>query len=805
MLKNHIKSALRNLQRYQYVSLINILGLTVGITCCLLILAFVLDELNYDRFHKNAQNIYRVERTFLNPDNKTISLELGAVAPPFAQLLQNDFKEIKSITSILPGGEATLQYNNKIFNERDFYFTDENLFNVFDVTLLKGNPLTALKEPYSIMLTEESAKKYFGDTDPINKLIKLNQQFTCKVTGVYQALPSNSHWHPELMMSFSTLRDSSIYGAEQLRTNWGNNSFYDYILLPENYNPKNLEAQFPAFIDRHVPDDANKASKWTSISLKKLTDIHLRSHKDSELEENGDIKRVYVFSIIGLLILIIACINYMNLATARSSLRAKEIGVRKVAGASKSELVAQFLSESVLICCFATLLSCVLTWLVLPWLNGIAGKSLTINNLLQAKIILPAIILPFIIGILSGIYPALFLSSFKPVKVLKGLIKTGERTLSMRKVLVVFQFAVSIILIISTVIVFQQLSYIQNKSLGFEKDRVLVISENAGLNNSYQSFKNDLLSNTAIKNVARSSRIPSGRLLDANGSQISNGNTLAPTKADIKYVTADEDFIPAYSVKIKAGRNFKGTDGSDTSSFILNESAVRALGLPSNESAIGKQFKYGDRTGQITGVINDFNFESLHQRILPLVLLNSRVRNDYNRISVKITGDPQTAISHIQNTWKKHLPEVPFEYNFLDDRFSDLYKSEKQQQTIFSLFACIAILIACLGLFGLSAFTITQRIKEIGIRKVLGASVVGIVQLLSIDFLLLVGIAALIAFPITWYAMKNWLSDFAYRIDIAWWVFLAASAIALIIAFATISFQAVKAAIANPVKSLRTE
>ncbi|WP_134089734.1 ABC transporter permease [Olivibacter sp. XZL3] len=804
MLKNYIKIAWRSLLRYKFTSFINLFGLSVGITCCLLIMLYVLDEVRYDRYNSHAEQVYRVERTFLNPEDKSISLSLGAVAPPIGPLLQNDFKEIQALTSILPIGGMTLQYQDKIFNEEHVYCADENLFKVFDFTVTKGDPKTALNEPYSVMLTEEMAKKYFGEENPVNKLLTFNQQLVGTVTGVYKALPANAHWHPNIMISFSTLRDTAIYGEEQLRTNWGNNAFYNYILLPKDYDAKKLEAQFPAFLNRHIPNSDNKAQEWTSLSLRKLTDIHLRSHKDSELEENGDIKRVYIFTIIGLFILLIACINYMNLSTARSALRAKEIGIRKVVGAEKRELVYQFLSESILLCFLATAISILITGLTLAGLNSVSGKQLPIQQLIQPQILIPIVLLPLLIGSLSGLYPALFLSEFKPIKVLKGIVKSGKKTLSLRKALVVFQFTVSIALIISTIIVFRQLDYIQHKSLGFNKEQIVILNNNEALKNSFPAFKTAVLDNPSIKSVGRSSRIPSGRLLDDQVAQINLGNNLAPAKADIKYVRVDEGFIPTYSIPIKAGRNFNRTDGTDTLSFIINEAAVKALGLKSNEEAIGKQFQYG-RIGQIVGVMNDFNFESLHQRIIPLVMFNSAERNDYGRISIKITGSIPQALKHIQSTWEKFMPETPFDYTFLDDRFTDLYKAEHKQQIIFTLFSGIAIAIACLGLLGLSAFTITQRIKEIGIRKVLGASMTSIVSLLSKDFLLLVAFAAIIAFPITWFAMSNWLNDFAYRIDLSWWVFVLATAIALLIAFVTISIQTIKAARANPVKSLRSE
>jgi putative ABC transport system permease protein len=807
MFRNYFKIAVRNLRKYKFISFINLFGLTVGLTCCLLITAYIVNELSYDRYNKNADNIYRVERTFLNAETGALSLQLGAVAPPFGPLLHNDFQAVKKMTRILPIGTSAIKYKENIFNQDDICFADENLFNVFDFKVTKGNPALALSDPYSVMMTEETAKKYFGNADPMNKIVRLNNQFDFKVTGIYKALPSNSHWHPQVMISFNTLKDSAIYGADNLRTNWGNNAFYTYVLVPDHFNVKKFEAQLPAFQNRHIPSDGRyKASDYSILSLRKLTDVHLYSHTDEEIEINGDIKRVYIFSAIALFILLIACINYMNLSSARSVLRAKEIGVRKTAGAGKGELIAQFLTESVFIAWLAALFSFALTVVLLPWLNKLSGQSLSINSLLQWKILIPVLLVPFVVGIVSGIYPALYLSSFEPVKVLKGIIKKGGGNISFRKALVVFQFSISIILIIATVIVFQQLNYIQNKSLGFDKSHIVTLRYNSALNESYPSFKNELLSNSNIKEVALSSRIPSGRLLDSQGSQLNRGDSLAPSKADIKYVVTDENFIPTYGIKILAGRNFSKDYGMDTSAFLINETAVKALALKSNEDAIGKQFQYGGRKGTIVGVFNDFNFESLHQRIIPLVLYEPLTAGgSAGNISVKISGNVTAGLAQIEKTWKKYLPEIPYEYKFLDERYANLYEAEARQSTILIVFSCIAIFIACLGLFGLSAFTITQRVKEIGIRKVLGATTGSIVELISKDFLLLVLIAAVIAFPVAWYAMNHWLQTFAYRVQIAWWVFILAGIIALVIAFATISFQAIKAALSNPVQNLRSE
>lgn len=809
MIRNYLKIAFRNLMKYRFISFINLFGLTVGLTCCLLILAYILNELSYDRYHKEPENIYRVTRAFRNPETGAPSLNLGTIAPPFGPLLQNDFKEIRKMTRLLPNGTTPMRYEDKMFNEQNVYFADEHLFDVFKVNVVKGNAAKALQDPYKVMLSQTIAKKYFGNEDPMNKMIRLDNNLNMMVTGVFESFPANTHIHPEIMISFNTLRDSAVYGEQNLRNNWGNNSFFTYMLMPAGFKPEKMEAQFPAFLNRHFPQEGEskfKPSDWTSLSLQKLTDIHLHSHTDFEAEENGDIKRVYVFSAIALFILLIACINYMNLSTARSALRAREIGVRKVVGAQRKEIIAQFLSESILVSYMALILAFALTWVSLPGLNKLSGLSLTPQILMRWDVLVPVLLVPFVVGILSGIYPALFMSSFRPVLVLKGLFKVGGGNISFRQVLVTLQFAISIILIISTAVVFRQLKYMQDKSLGFDREHVVTMPYNTGLTERWDAFRNELLANSNIKDAGRSSRIPTGRLLDASGSTIQRGDTLAPTNADIKFVAADHDFVTTYGVKVVAGRNFSRDFGTDTGSFLLNEAAVKVLGLKNNEDAIGKNFTYGGRRGKLIGVFNDFHFESMHQKIVPLVLLVPRNQNNYGNISMKIAGNNiQATLGFIETTWKKFLPEVPYQFTFLDENFDRLYQAEERQGTLFTIFACIAIFIACLGLFGLSAFAITQRIKEIGIRKVLGANVSTIVTLLSKDFLKLVAIAAVIAFPVAWYAMSTWLQDFAYRINIPVWIFLVAGILAALVALVTISFQAIKAALANPVKSLRTE
>ncbi|RFM25888.1 ABC transporter permease [Deminuibacter soli] len=806
MLKNHLKIAWRNLMKYKFISFINLFGLTIGLTCCLLIATYIIHELSYDKYNTNASRIYRVTRSFTTTEGN-ISLHLGTVAPPIGPLLKHDFPDVEQQTTLLGMGTAPLRYEDKKFNESNVCFADENLSKVFTMHMVTGN-IKSLAEPFSALLTEAQAQKYFGNTNPMNKMIRLSNQVNFKVAGIYKAFPSNAHMHPDILLSFASLNDSTLYGAKNLQTNWFNNSFFTYLLLPENYPVKQMEARFPAFLDAHAPRSSTgmMPSKISKLYLQPLTSIHLTSHLDSEAEENGDIKRVYIFSVIALFILLIACINYMNLSTARSTLRAKEIGIRKVVGASKKELLLQFLSESVLICWMSLLLACILLKLGMPWLSKISGTDLSIGMLLKWQVLVPVLLTPFIVGVLAGLYPALFMAAFQPVKTLKGLFKAGSKSISFRQVLVVAQFAISIILIITTLVVYSQLRYMEKKSLGFDKSQVVTIPWNIAIGNRFEAMRNDLLQQQSIKDVCRASRIPSGRLLD-NSNAATVGDSIRPVNLELKYVVADYHFIPTFGITMAAGRNFSRDYGTDSTAFIVNESAAQMIGWKTPEKAIGQRFKYGSTIGTIVGVMHDFNFESLHQKIQPLILIpTDGTAQPFNRIAIKVTGaSSATAIAQIQSVWKHYLPDEPFDYNFLDERFSQLYEAERRQQTIFTLFSCIAIFIASLGLLGLSAFTITQRIKEIGVRKVLGADTGSIVLMLSKDFLKLVAIAAVVAFPVAWYAMYQWLQAFAYRIGMPWYVFIIAGVLAGLVALVTVGVQAAKAAMNNPVKSLRSE
>jgi putative ABC transport system permease protein len=808
MITTYLKTAWRNLMKHKLVSFINLFGLTVGLACCLLITAYVLHETSYDKYNQHADRVYRITRTFYNT-NGSEALRLSTIAPAFGPRIRDYFPEIEKMTRLLPNGRTPVKYGEKMFNENRLFFADENLFDVFTIHALRGNPKEALRDPFSIMITEDIAHKYFGSEDPMNRIIKINNQFDCKVSGVFTSFPSNAHLHPDILVSFNTLKDSTVYGERQLQTSFSNNSFFTYVLLPKNYPAKSMEERFPKFLDERVTLAKNtKTSAATSLALQKLTDIHLRSHTDYEAEENGDIKRVYIFSAIALIILLIACINFMNLSTARSTLRAKEIGIRKVAGATKRQLVFQFLSESVLIVWIAMALACCISLAVMPWLNRMTGLEMSLSPMYTWQWAMIIVVVPVVVGIISGIYPALFLSSFQPVKTLKGLFRTGNRTVSFRQALVVVQFAVSIILIITTAIVFRQLHYMQQTELGYDKEQVIVMPNNTSSTAEYEAFRNAIMKQTGVVDAARSSRIPTGRLLDSQNAAVVQSDSAHNINTEIKYLAVDYDFIPAYHLQLLAGRNFSRDHGTDTAAFLVNETAANIMGWH-NKEAVDKEIVYGNTKGRIIGLVKDFHFESLHQKIAPIVFVLPGGPNQnafFNQLSVKIDGkNTSSTLAHIESEWKRLMPDIPFEYQFLNENFDKQYRSEQRQGNLFTLFSIIAVFIACLGLLGLSAFAISQRIREIGIRKVLGASVNSIVTLLSKDFLKLVGIAALLAFPAAWYMMDKWLSDFAYRIQINWWIFLAAGVVAALVALLTVGLQAVKAAISNPVKSLRTE
>ncbi|SFD81180.1 ABC transporter permease [Spirosoma endophyticum] len=806
MLRNYLLIAFRNLRKYKAFSFINITGVAVGLACFLLIALYVRDELSYDRYNTHADRIYRVTRTFLSSEGAA-SLRLAQLAPPFGPLIKQNFPEAEQVVRTIDNG-GLLKYGEHSFNEDDIFFAEANLFKVFDFDLVSGNPDQALINPFSIMFSRPMAEKYFGDENPVGKTVRFNNQFDMTVTGVFEPLPAQSHFHPKFLASFSTFNDPRVYGAEGLRTNWSNNSFNTYVLLQPgcsdgSADPKRMEAAFPAFQNKHIPpEEGRNPSTWSVLNLQPLTSIHLRSHTDSEVEPTGDISYIYLFSAIGLFILLIACINYMNLATARSAGRAKEVGMRKVVGALRTQLIGQFLSESILLVTLSLGISILLVMLCLPALNQFTQKQLEFSQLLDPVFLIILVSITLLTGLVAGSYPAFFLTSFRPLGVLKGQIASTMRTGKLRQVLVITQFAIAIALMISTAVVYNQMKYIQEYRLGYSKDQVLLMPDFSDSARNYETLKEQFIQTGAVRDMGRSSRIPSSRLLDSWDASAAKGDSMAPVKINLRGLRVDYDFIPAYQIAMAAGRNFSRAYSTDTSMIVLNETAVRQLGW-TPEQAIGKAFRYGPVKGQVIGVTKDFHFESLHQEMAALAMIMST--ENFRWLSIPLKGDVPTAIQRVETVWKRFFPEHPFDYQFLDTRFDRLYAREQTQQTLFSIFAGIAILISCLGLFGLSMFMAEQRTKEIGIRKVLGASEISLVTLFSKDFMKLVIVALIIASPVAWYAMHTWLNDFAYRTNIHWWVFLLAGGLTVLIALLTVSFQSVKAALMNPVKSLRSE
>lgn len=799
MIRNYIKIAFRNLLKHKSFSFINIIGVAIGLACFLLLTIYVKDELSYDRHNTNADRIYRLSRTFLSKDG-TESLRLGHAAPPFGPLIKQDFPQVEEVTRMLET-DAIVRYGEHLFNEENLYAAEANLFKVFTFDVIQGNPASALVNPFSIMFSRPMAEKYFGKENPLGKTVRLDNLLDYTVTGVYEPLPSQATFHPNFLISFSTLNDNRVYGAEGLRTNWSNNSFSTFLLLPKNYDPAKLVSAFPSFQNRHI--DSN-ASTYSVLNLMKLSDIHLHSHMDSEMEANGDIQYVYLFSAIAIFILLIACINYMNLATARSAKRAKEVGMRKVVGAMRSQLINQFLSESILLVCISLMLGMLIVAFCLPFLNEFTQKQLTLSALADPVFILVLISITLFTGLVAGSYPAFFLTSFQPTSVLKGKIASALKNGKLRQTLVVAQFSIAVVLIISTAVVYSQMKYIQNYKLGYSKDQVILLQAAGDSATNYEAISQQLKENSGITEVGRSSRIPSGRLLDSWGAYVMKGDSMAPTDISIKSLAVDEDFIPTYKIKMAAGRNFSKQYPTDKAEgFVLNATAARLLGWKNPQEAVGNRFGYGDIRGQIIGITEDYHFESLHQKVAPIVMF---MHGNMRWISVQVSGGDITgSIAHIKKVWESRFPGKPFVYEFLDERFGRLYAREQTQQLLFGVFAGIAIFISCLGLLGLSMFMAELRVKEIGVRKVLGASVSNLVVLLSNDFLKLVLIAIVIASPIAWYGMHRWLQEFAYHTEISAWIFIAAGALSAGIAMLTISFQSIKAALKNPIASLKSE
>ncbi len=807
MFKNYFKTAVRNLSKNKFYSSINIIGLAVGLATCLLIFLYVVDELGYDKYNANAGRIYRANNDIKFNGNY---LDLSQVPAVMGPTMLREMPQVQQYVRMNWHGSFLVKKGNENIQEQRVAYADSTLFDVFTLPVIAGDAKTALKDYHSLVITETIAKKYFNSTDVVGKTMLMNDTSNYKITAVIKDIPKQSHFHFDF---FVPMLES--YGINE--DNWLSENYTTYILLKKNADVRQFEAQLNPFMDKHVGpqlqsfvnislSDFKKGGGYIRASLTPLTAIHLHSNKQGDLEGNGNAEYVYIFSGIALMILLIACVNFMNLSTARSSNRAKEVGVRKVLGSLRANLIQQFLTESFLISFVALVIAVLMAWLLLPYFNQLAGKEINAAALLQPYMVLSLVVLMLIVGLLAGSYPAFFLSSFQPIDVLKGKLAKGFKRSWLRNSLVVFQFVISIVLIFGTIVIYNQLNYIHNKDIGFNRNQVVIINHANTLGNQTETFKNELLQVSGVQSATMSGYLPVN--YGRNSNTYFTSPTLDPTTGiNVQAWTVDENYVPTLGLKIAEGRNFSQQFLTDSTGVIINEAAAKFL---ATKNLLNKKiYTIKDIQSKelidfhIIGIVKNFNFSSLRDVVTPLALFLGK---DNGNISVRISsGDISNAVAQIKNKWKAIAPSQPFDYSFMDDDFNKLYTTEQRTGNIFITFAVLAILIACLGLFGLVTYAAEQRIREIGIRKVLGASVSNIAGMLSTDFLQLVIISAAIAFPLAWWAMNKWLQGFAYRVNISWWAFAIAGILALLIALITVSFQAIKAAIANPVKSLRTE
>ena len=793
MIKNYFKIALRKLWRQKVFSFINIMGLAVGMTACFLIYLYVHFETSYDAFNTKANRIYRIITDIKTPSDL---LQWSSTSAPMAINMQRDFPEVESAVRI-SGQSFLVRKDNEKFQENNTIMADSTLFNIFDFPLVYGNKNTALKEPMSIVLSQTAAKKYFGNTNPVGQTVLLTGgAINATITGIMKDIPENSQFKADMIVSMSSQKQ--IYG-QSIDSQWTSFNLVSYLLLKPGVNVKSLTAKVSRVLDKHVGSQLKEAQMSFTLFLEPLRDVYLYSTRDGS--KTGNINNVYIFSIIAVFILLIACINFINLTTARSAERAKEVGIRKVVGAARFQLAKQFMGESVVICFMAFIVSILLSSLLLSLFNHLAGKQVSTPFFYHPLYIVSLFFISIGIGIVAGFYPALVLSSFKPVSVLKGRFASGTKGILLRKGLVIFQFTISIILIIGTVIVYTQLKYMRSQDLGFSKDQTIVIDTNQDKNKD--AFKESLSSVPGVLATSFSSTVPGGGTSTAYSKVQNKSGDMQTASLDIYFV--DFDYINQYKIKVIAGRGFSKEFGTDTTqAMVINESAAKLLGYTSPQQAVGRNFDQWGRKGKIIGVVRDFHYIALQEPIRPLTM---RIEpGGYQLISIKVaTANLPATIKDIESKWNQLIPNRPFDYSFLDESFDKQYRAEDRFGSLFFNFAILAIFISCLGLLGLASYSTIQRTREIGVRKVLGASVSNIINLLSIEFLKLVLVAFIIASPIAWLFMNKWLQDFAYRTYLSWWMFVFAGIAAIVIAFGTISFQAIKAAIANPVKSLRTE
>ncbi len=809
MLKNFFKIALRSIFRQRAYAFINIAGLAIGISCCLLILSYVDDELSYDNFHPKTESTYRIALDRKFPDNQFI---YARTPMPMGPALVRDIPEVESSMRMFKNfggtGMLTFSHEDRFFDERNVFAVDSNFFDFFKVELLHGSADDALDLPNSLILTEAMAVKYFGSEDALGKQLQIENVGEMIVRGVAKPLPTNAHFHFDFLFSLSTI--PPLYN----NTFWGSYNAYNYIRLAEGQSIDALRTKMPEFIKGYMApqiqqflqisyEDYEGAGNAHDYFFQPLSDIHLTSNYQWEIEPNGNISTVYLFAGISVFILLIACINFMNLATARSANRAKEVGMRKVLGAVKKQLVFQFLTESVVMCFIALILAIGLTSVLLPSFNELSAKTISMQGFLSPLVIAAMVIFTILLGVISGLYPAFFLSAFRPIAVLKGKLQSGSKNSWLRNGLVIFQFSVSVILVIGTMVIYQQLQYMNEKQLGFDKDQLVIVERAGMLGNQSETYKNTLLENPNIISVTGTSTIP--------GRQVNGGTFTDVTSSDaserflMPNITGDYDMIATMGLEMKEGRAFDSNIRTDTAAVIINESAARVFKW---DNPINKQLQpINGPIFRVIGVVKDFHFQSLHQEIGPLALFaNDLTRQPQPLMMVKVNNaNIESTLKYMESKWADFVTQRPLTYNFVNQEFGALYEAEQRSGRIFTAFSSLAIVIACLGAFGLAAFLATQRTKEIGVRKVLGATTSGIVALLSKDFVKLILVANVIAWPIAYFGMQKWLESYAYAVGVDFTVFALATIGSVVIALLTVSYHSIRAATNNPADTLHHE
>ncbi len=815
MLINYLKVAWRNIIRKKGYSFINITGLAIGMTVCLLMLLFVQYELSYDTYHKNEEDLYRLERQWLSADG-SVRGHFASLAPSFVVFLEKEFPEVENAVRIYPVDTALVSVGDTHYVEKRLYFAEEDIFDVFSISLIEGDPKTALARPDGLVISESMARKYFPNESPIGKQMKFEQTYFFQVTGVMEDTPPNTHVYFDFLAPYLALKGLQGKGERDYfhgTRNFSDNVTFAYVRFMPGTDPDAVRTKIPDFLDRILGTrkdaDGNiiPASQGNTILLRKVTDIHLHSHTSKELEANGDIRYVNLFTIIALFVLIIACINFMNLSTARATQRAREVGLRKVVGANRRRLTAQFLGESLMVSMMAIVLALALVGLLLPAFNAFSNRDISFGLLFNPVGVLTVLGVFILTGIVSGLYPALYLSAFRPASILRGELTRGKSGTRMRKILVVFQFAVSVALIVGVGVVYKQMRFLQNADLGFERENIVMLRADQVIKQNWQEFKQQLTGSPHILFATLSKRAPTGRLLDSPGFRTEVNGQVLTSPFSMPHNRVEYDFFRTYGMEIIAGRDFSIDYPTDANkAFILNETAVRRLGLERPEDAVGMPMSTFAPflNGNVIGVAKDFNYESMHHEIIPIITYIQP--SQANTVSIRIApGMVREALYDAEVVWKRFNPEYPFQYDFLDDRIAEQYRNEERMMQMFGYFSLLAILIACLGLLGLASFTAERRTKEIGIRKVLGATLSNVMFLLSREFTLLVLAGNIIAWPVAYFAMNQWLKNFAYKTSIGWVLFVLAGLVTLAISLLTVSYQAIRAAVADPAVAIRYE